>query len=48
MQKVIDDVAENKFITVWLELFNQTMADLQSYFELAYQSQDLGKLIFDN
>lgn len=48
MQKVIDDIAENKFINVWLGLFNQTLADIQSYYELAYESYTLGKIIYDN
>ena len=48
MQKVINDVEENKFISVWSDLFNQTMADIRSYFDLAYESRLLGGLIFDN
>lgn len=48
MQKVINDVEENKFISVWAELFTQTMTDIRAYFDLAYESQLLGGLIFDN
>lgn len=43
-----DDVFENKFISVWLTLWNQTLADLQNYYNLAYESQALGQIIFDN
>lgn len=48
MQKCIDDVFENKFINVWISLFTQTMVDLQSYYEQAYESQILGQIIYDN
>ena len=48
VQKLIDDNEENKFYNVWLALFNQTMSDLQDYYDLAYESQLLGGLIFDN
>lgn len=48
MQKVRDDVLENKFINVWLALWNQTLADLQNYYNLAYESSALGAIIFDN
>lgn len=48
MQKVRNDVFENKFINVWLSLWNQTLADLQNYYNLAYESQALGQIIFDN
>lgn len=48
MQKMLNDSSENKFIAVWQALFNQTMVDLQSYFNLAYESTLLGGIIFDN
>lgn len=48
VQKLINDTEENKFYSVWLQLFQQTMADLQDYFNLVYESQLLGGLIFDN
>lgn len=48
VQKLINDSEENRFFTVWLQLFQQTMADLQDYFNLVYESQLLGGLIFDN
>lgn len=48
MQKVRADVLENKFINVWLALWNQTLADLQNYYNLAYESSALGAIIFDN
>lgn len=48
VQKLINDFEENKFYNVWLSLFNQTMVDLQDYYNLAYESQLLGGLIFDN
>lgn len=48
VQKLINDSEENKFFSVWLQLFNQTMSDLQDYFNLVYESQLLGGLIFDN
>lgn len=48
MQKAIGDAAENKFISVWLDLFTQTLADIQVYYELAYESPELGKIIYDN
>lgn len=43
-----DDIFENKFINVWLSLWNQTLADLQNYYNLAYESRGLGQIIFDN
>lgn len=48
VQKLINDTEENKFYSVWLQLFQQTMADLQDYYNLVYESQLLGGLIFDN
>lgn len=48
MQKMRDDVFENKFINVWLSLWNQTLADLQNYYNLAYESSLMGQIIFDN
>ena len=48
VQKLINDTEENKFYNVWLQLFQQTMSDLQDYFNLVYESQLLGSLIFDN
>lgn len=48
VQKLVDDREENLFYTVWLELFKQTMADLQDYFDLVYESEFWGGLIFDN
>lgn len=48
VQKLINDSEENKFYNVWLQLFQQTMSDLQDYFNLVYESQLLGSLIFDN
>ena len=48
VQKLINDTEENKFYNVWLQLFQQTMSDLQDYFNLVYESQLLGGLIFDN
>lgn len=48
MQKMRDDVFENKFINVWLSLWNQTLADLQNYYNLAYESSILGQIVFDN
>lgn len=48
VQKLINDSEENKFFNVWLQLFQQTMSDLQDYFNLVYESQLLGELIFDN
>lgn len=48
VQKLINDTEENKFYTVWLRLFEQTMQDLQDYFNLVYESNLLGQLIFDN
>lgn len=48
VQKLINDSEENKFFNVWLELFQQTMSDLQDYFNLVYESNLLGALIFDN
>lgn len=48
VQKLINDSEENRFYAVWLQLFQQTMADLQDYFNLVYESQLLGGLIFDN
>lgn len=48
VQKLINDSEENKFFSVWLQLFQQTMSDLQDYFNLVYESQLLGGLIFDN
>lgn len=48
VQKLINDSEENKFFNVWLQLFQQTMSDLQDYFNLVYESQLLGSLIFDN
>ena len=48
VQKLINDSEENRFYSVWLQLFQQTMADLQDYFNLVYESQLLGGLIFDN
>lgn len=48
VQKLINDTEENKFFNVWLTLFQQTMTDLQDYFNLVYESQLLGGLIFDN
>lgn len=43
-----DDIFENKFINVWLSLWNQTLADLQNYYNLAYESSLMGQIIFDN
>lgn len=48
VQKLINDVEENKFFNVWLQLFQQTMSDLQDYYNLVYESNLLGALIFDN
>lgn len=48
VQKLINDTEENKFYSVWLQLFQQTMTDLQDYFNLVYESNLLGGLIFDN
>lgn len=48
VQKLINDREENKFFNVWLQLFQQTMSDLQDYYNLVYESQLLGALIFDN
>lgn len=48
MQKMRDDVFENKFINVWLSLWNQTLADLQNYYNFAYESSILGQIVFDN
>lgn len=48
VQKLINDTEENKFYSVWLQLFQQTMTDLQDYFNLVYESHLLGGLIFDN
>lgn len=48
VQKLINDREENKFFNVWLQLFQQTMSDLQDYFNLVYESNLLGALIFDN
>lgn len=48
MQKMRDDIFENKFINVWLSLWNQTLADLQNYYNLAYESSLMGQIIFDN
>lgn len=48
VQKLINDTEENKFYAVWLRLFEQTMKDLQDYFNLVYESNLLGQLIFDN
>lgn len=48
VQKLIDDREENQFYNVWLQLFNQTMIDIQDYYNLAYESELLGSLIFDN
>lgn len=48
VQKLINDREENKFFNVWLQLFQQTMSDLQDYFNLVYESNLLGGLIFDN
>lgn len=48
VQKLINDTEENKFYSVWLQLFQQTMADLQDYYNLVYESELLGGLIFDN
>lgn len=47
-QKLINDSEENKFFNVWLTLFQQTMSDLQDYYNLVYESNLLGELIFDN
>ena len=47
VQKLINDTEENKFYSVWLQLFQQTMTDLQDYFNLVYESHLLGGLIFD-
>lgn len=48
VQKLINDREENKFFNVWLQLFQQTMSDLQDYYNLVYESNLLGELIFDN
>lgn len=48
VQKLINDREENKFFNVWLQLFQQTMSDLQDYYNLVYESNLLGALIFDN
>lgn len=48
VQKLINDREENKFFNVWLQLFQQTMSDLQDYYNLVYESDLLGQLIFDN
>lgn len=48
VQKLINDKEENKFFNVWLQLFQQTMSDLQDYYNLVYESNLLGALIFDN
>lgn len=48
VQKLINDTEENKFYAVWLSLFEQTMQDLQDYYNLVYESNLLGALIFDN
>lgn len=48
MQLVINDNVENKFVKVWLDLFNQTLLDIQDYYTLAYESYELGKIIYDN
>lgn len=48
VQKLINDSEENKFFNVWMQLFQQTMSDLQDYFNLVYESRLLGSLIFDN
>ena len=48
VQKLINDIEENKFFNVWLQLFQQTMSDLQDYYNLVYESNLLGALIFDN
>lgn len=47
-QVMIPDNFENKFYQVWIGLWNQTMADLLSYYTLAYESSIMGELIFDN
>lgn len=48
MQKFLNDSAENKFINVWLAFYAQTMSDLQDYFNLVYESNTMGALLFDN
>lgn len=48
VQKLVNDIEENKFFNVWLTLFQQTMSDLQDYYNLVYESDLLGQLIFDN
>lgn len=42
------DDFETRFYNVWLSLWNQTMADLQAYYDLAYESSTLGAFLFDN
>lgn len=48
MQMMRNDTLERKFYAVWTAMFEQTMADLLSYYELAYQSSIMGEIIFDN
>lgn len=42
------DDFETRFYNVWLSLWNQTMVDLQSYYNLAYESNALGAFLFEN
>lgn len=48
MQMMLNDNLEIKFYSIWQAMFEQTLADLLSYYELAYQSSVLGRIIFDN
>lgn len=47
VQKFIDDEEENKFFTVFSQVVNTTLSDIQSYYINAYGSPELGNALYE-
>lgn len=48
VQFAVDDEEEQKFWRIYQRLARQTMLDIQEYFNTAYSSPELGRVIYDN